>query len=50
MTVRLDEEPNAATTSIDGRDVGAGSTSRHTALEDQLQELIRQYEMLAAQC
>ncbi len=55
MTVSLDEGPDAATTSIDGRDVGAGSTSRHRdpyigLLEDELPELIRQYEMLAAQC
>ena len=54
-TVSLDEGHAVVTTAIDGRDLGAGSTSRHGdpyigLLEDELAELIRQYEMLAAQC
>ena len=55
VTVSLDGGHGAATTAIDGRDLGAGSTSLHRdpyigLLEDELAELIRQYEMMAGQC
>ena len=50
MTVDFGDGHGAATTAIDGRDPGAGSTSGHGDPYDELAELICQYEMLAAQC